>query len=137
MAYRLRGWYSWTNYCKTQYAGDPKLGGDANFLRAHLSIFKAVEAAKELGFKTHIRDDAKYWRHKSEKKLLAELHKWDQLIAGVAGGLKDHLKSTGITDSVAAPIFDRSDFEHLEAKGVDILRAMGKKKKSSKRRRGK
>jgi hypothetical protein len=132
---RLRGWYSWTSYCKTQYAGDPKLGGDTNFLRAHVSIFKAVEAAKGLGFKTHIRDDAKYWRHKSEKKLLAELHRWDELIAGFAGGMKDHLKSAGMADSVASPIFERGDFEHLEAKGVERLKAMGKGKKLGKRRR--
>ena len=28
---RRRGYYSWHSFCKTQYAGNPKLGGEANF----------------------------------------------------------------------------------------------------------
>jgi hypothetical protein len=35
---RRRGYYSWHSFCKTQYAGNPKLGGEANFLKAHLSL---------------------------------------------------------------------------------------------------
>ncbi len=30
---RRRGYYSWHSFCKTQYAGNPKLGGEANFLK--------------------------------------------------------------------------------------------------------
>ena len=54
---RLRGWYSWWSACKTQYAGNPRFGGPANFLRAHLSVFRAVDHARSLGLTTFIRDD--------------------------------------------------------------------------------
>ena len=37
---RRRGYYSWHSFCKTQYAGNPSLGGEANFLKAHLSLIE-------------------------------------------------------------------------------------------------
>jgi hypothetical protein len=39
---RRRGFYSWHSFCKTQYAADPKLGGEANFLRAHLTLIELL-----------------------------------------------------------------------------------------------
>ena len=39
--------------------------------------------------RTRIRDDAQYWRHRDQRKLLVELAKWDELIAGFAGKLSD------------------------------------------------
>jgi hypothetical protein len=130
---RLRGWYSWSNFTKTQYAGNPRYGGPENFVRAHLSVFRMIGEAKRLGLKTRIRDDAKYWRHRNEVKLLAELAKWDRLIAGFTGRLSDKLgNAPGIID---APIKDRPDFEHLEAESADEfrkLRAAARKKKRTK-----
>ena len=111
---RLRGWYSWSSGCKTQYAGNPKFGGPDNFLRAHLSVFGIVDHAKSLGLTTRIRDDGKYWRHRDEAKLLASLAEHDVMIAGFAGRLSDALGDAA-GGAVVAPIKDRPDFEHLEA----------------------
>jgi hypothetical protein len=123
---RLRGWYSWSGGSKTQYAANPKYGGAENFLRAHASIFRAVDECERLGMTTHIRDDAKYWRHRDKSKLLAELAKWDELIAGFAGRLGDALDDAGVP--VVAPIKDRPDYEHLEAKGdARFKRAAGRR----------
>jgi hypothetical protein len=128
---RLKGWYSWSACTKTQYAANPRDGGPANFLRAHLSIFKAVDEAEKLGLKTFIRDDGHYWRHRDESKLLKELAKYDELIAGFAGRLSDALDSPG---AVVAPIKDRPDFEHLEAKGADRIDKRPPPRKKRKKR---
>lgn len=130
---RLRGWYSFSNCCKTQYAANPKYGGIPNFLRAHLSIFSTMDYAKQIGLKTYIRDDARYWKHRDQTKLLAELKKWDELIAGFTGRLTDAIGGQ-IPGSIVAPIKNRPDFEHLEAKGVKRLKAIGEQKP---KRRGK
>lgn len=115
---RLRGWYSWSQAVKTQYAGDPRLGGAPNFLRAHRGVFDAVDAARVIGMRTRIRDDAKFWRHRDEAKLLAELARWDELIAGFVGRVSDALGGGG---GVVAPIKTRPDYEHLEARGDERL----------------
>lgn len=124
---RLRGWYSWSGCPKTQYAANPKLGGIPNFLRAHLSIFKAIDEAKRLGLTTRIRDDAKYWRHRDEAKLIKELARWDNIVAGIVGRISDAMGDS--VEGVVAPIKERPDFEHLEAKGLDQLRKRKPKKK--------
>jgi hypothetical protein len=123
---RLRGWYSWQNFCKTQYASDPKLGGADNFLRAHLSLFKMIDKCKSLGMTTNITDDANYWKHRSVERLLAESERWDELIAGFAGRMSDRL---GDEIEIAAPIKQRADFEHLEARGQRHLTVKRKRKK--------
>lgn len=125
MPTRLRGWYSWRNFCKTQYAANPKLGGEKNFLRAHLSVFRAMEICKELGLRTWIRDDAKYHKHKSVEKLLESLRFHDELVAGFVGTFSDAL---GNARGIVAPIKDRADFEHLEARGVAKIKKRRKRK---------
>ncbi|HXE52382.1 MAG TPA: hypothetical protein VN541_05170 [Tepidisphaeraceae bacterium] len=131
---RLRGWYSWSNFVKTQYAGNPKFGGVENFLRAHRSVFAAIDECKRLGLTTRIRDDANYWRHRNDEKLVAELKRWDELIAGFAGKLTDAFEEAG--HSFVAPIKDRPDFEHLEARGADMMKKAGKGKKRKGRGKG-
>jgi hypothetical protein len=132
MSTRLRGWYTWRSFCKTQYAANPKLGGAKNFLRAHLSVFDAMEICKELGLKTWIRDDGKFNKHRSVERLLESLRFHDELVAGFVGRLGDAMAGAG-QEGIVAPIKDRPDFEHLEAKGAERLRR-GPKKKA---RRGK
>ena len=67
---RRRGHYSWQSFCKTQYAGDPKLGGEANFLRAHLSLIELLDQIQTAGVKVHIRDDSGYAKHRDPERLL-------------------------------------------------------------------
>lgn len=113
---RLRGWYAWSDCCKTQYAGNPKLGGVGNFLRAHLSVFRVLDECKRLGMATHVRDDGRYWRRRDEGKLFRTPREWDELIAGFVGRMSDAVGDEH--GPVAAPIKDRPDFEHLEARGA-------------------
>jgi hypothetical protein len=127
---RLRGWYSWSSFCKTQYAGNPKFGGPKNFLRAHLSVYRSVEAAQKLGLKTRISDDAGYHRHRDQARLLEEVRKYDELIAGFTGRFTDVLGNAPGT--IVAPIKDRPDFEHLEARGADRLKRVKPKPKRKK-----
>jgi hypothetical protein len=62
-----------------------------------------------------VTDEGGYWRGRRVPRLLAMLEKYDQIIARVAGRLKDALAKEGV--SMAAPITERPDFEHLEAGG--------------------
>jgi hypothetical protein len=123
---RLKGWYSWSTACKTQYAARADRGGVENFLRAHLAIIAVVDECRRLGMTVKVSDDGGYWRHRNVERLVRELAKWDELVAGFVGQLGDALGDrVGI---LVAPIKERSDFEHLEARGVERLRRGGGKK---------
>jgi hypothetical protein len=128
-----RGYYSWQSLCKTQYAGNPKFGGEANFLRAHLSLIELLDQIQVAGVKVHIRDDAGYAKHRDVDRLLSYLRKWDAIIANVVGRLGDKL--AGESASLIAPIKDRPDFEHLEAKGIAILKKLAARQRKRKRKR--
>ncbi|MEK7468490.1 MAG: hypothetical protein AAB074_13855 [Planctomycetota bacterium] len=97
--------------CKTQYASDPALGGDENFLRAHLSVVAVLDAALELGFGVEVMDEGNYRETRDVSALLKELGRNNRLVAGFAGMLKDRLGP----GNLAAPILARADFERLEA----------------------
>ncbi len=128
---RRRGYYSWHSFCKTQYAGNPKRGGEANFLRAHLSVIELLDQIKATGVPVRIRDDSRYARHRDVDRLLRCLRKWDAVIASFAGSIGDALG--GEAGRVVAPIKDRPDFEHLEAKGIKVLRRMAARQRRRKK----
>lgn len=129
---RRRGYYSWHSSCKTQYAGNPKLGGEANFLRAHLSLIELLDQIQATGVKVHIRDDSKYTKHRDVNRLLNSLRDWNALVAGFAGRLGDMLGNE--PGSLIAPIKDRPDFEHLEAEGMSALKRMAARQRKRKRK---
>ena len=89
-------------------------------------LFKMIDKCKSLGMTTNITDDANYWKHRSVERLLAESERWDELIAGFAGRMSDRL---GDEIEIAAPIKQRADFEHLEARGQRHLTVKRKRKK--------
>jgi hypothetical protein len=105
----LAGW-SWQSFCKTQYASNPKIGGQENFLRCHLNLIKLLDFAQSLGLVDEIRDEGEYWEHRDLTRLCNKLYEYNALIAGFAGKLKDRMQ-------VEAPITAFPNFEHLEAKG--------------------
>ena len=117
---RRRGYYSWHSFCKTQYAGNPKLGGEANFLKAHLSLIELLDQIQALGVNVRIRDDSRYAKHRDVDRLLRCLRNWDAIVAKIVGNIGDALGDE--SGSLIAPIKERPDFEHLEAKGVGVLR---------------
>jgi hypothetical protein len=131
---RRRGYYSWQSFCKTQYAGNPQYGGEANFLKAHLSLIELLDQFRARGLRVRCLDDSEYYKHRDVNRLLKTLGEWNGLIAGFAGQFGDLLKAEGI--SMEAPIKDRPDFEHLEAKGLDLLKKMAERQRRRKKKRG-
>lgn len=130
---RRRGCYSWHSYCKTQYAGNPKLGGEANFLKAHLSLIELLDQIQAAGVKVRIRDDSRYAKHRDVDRLLRSLRDWDAIVASFAGTLGDALGDE--SGRLIAPIKDRPDFEHLEAKGIDVLKKIAARQRKRKKGR--
>jgi hypothetical protein len=120
-----RGEYSWHSFCKTQYASAPQLGGEANFLKAHLSLIELLDQIEETGIPVQVRDDSDYADHRDVDRLLDSLRSWNELIAGFVGRLNDMLEDEA--GSVAAPIMEWPDFEHLEARGIDEIRRLAKR----------
>jgi hypothetical protein len=133
---RRRGYYSWHSFCKTQYAGNPKLGGEANFLKAHLSLVELLDQIRAAGPKVRIRDDSRYAKHRNIDRLLKSLCDWDAIIANFVGKFSDAIKDSLGDDAgqCVAPIKDRPDFEHLEAKGIGVLKKLAARQR---RRKGK
>jgi hypothetical protein len=117
---RRRGYYSWHSFCKTQYAGNPKLGGEANFLKAHLSLIELLDQMQAAGVNVRIRDDSRYAKHRDVDRLLRSLRNWDAIVAKIVGNLNDAVGNK--SGSLIAPITERPDFEHLEARGISLLR---------------
>jgi hypothetical protein len=128
---RRRGYYSWHSFCKTQYAGNPKLGGEANFLKAHLSLIELLDQIGALGVAVRIHDDSRYAKHRDVNRLLRILREWDAIIANFVGKLGDALGDSA--GSVIAPIRERPDFEHLEAKGIGVLKRLAARQRRRKK----
>jgi hypothetical protein len=129
---RRRGYYSWHSFCKTQYAGNPKLGGEANFLKAHLTLVELLDQIQAAGVPVRIRDDSRYAKHRDVDRLLRSLRDWDAIVARFVGSLGDALRDE--SGSLVAPIMDRPDFEHLEAKGITVLKRMAARQRRRKKR---
>jgi len=128
---RRRGYYSWHSFCKTQYAGNPKLGGEANFLKAHLSLIELLDQISALGVAVRIRDDSRYAKHRDVNRLLKSLRDWDAIVANFVGKFSDAL-GDGV-GTLVAPIKERPDFEHLEAKGIGVLRRIAARQRRRKK----
>jgi len=129
---KRRGYFSWHSFCKTQYAGNPKLGGETNFLKAHLTLIELLDQIRSAGVNVRIRDDSGYAKHRDVNRLLGTLREWDAVIARFVGRLGDQL---GDEAGLMAPIKDRPDFEHLEAKGMDVLKKIAARQRRRKRGR--
>jgi hypothetical protein len=127
---RRRGYYSWHSFCKTQYAGNPKHGGESNFLRAHLSLIELFDQIKGAGVEVRIRDDSRYAKHRDVDRLLRSLRDWDAVVARFAGAFGDAVGDKA--GALVAPIMDRPDFEHLEAKGIGVLRRLAARQRRRK-----
>ncbi len=107
----------WSSFCKTQYANDPRVGGWANFQRAHLSVLAVLEHMQQIGFKVHVSDESDFWKHRDLAALAKTIGEWDAMIAGMAGVCKD-AEASG--HGFESPVLGRADFEHLEMQAVKI-----------------
>lgn len=131
---KRRGYYSWHSSCKTQYAGNSNYGGEPNFLKAHLALIEILDQMRGMGVAVRVRDDSKYAKHRNVDRLLASLRDWNGLVASVVGKISDMLNQLSSDNTVVAPIKDRPDFEHLEAKGMEVLRKIAARQKRRKKK---
>ncbi len=107
---KLAGW-TWSSFCKTQYASNRQCGGVEHFLRCHLSVIRMLDHARSLDILADVSDEGGYWEKRDIRALAEEVGQWNEMIAGWAGRLKDL-----IGDQVTSEITNYPDFEHLEAK---------------------
>ena len=107
---KLSGW-SWSSFCKTQYASNPECGGTENFLRCHLAVVKMLDHANAIGILADVSDEGDFWTNRDMKSLAQEAGQWNVSMAGFVGQLKDLFG-----DDFESPITEFSNFEHLEAK---------------------
>ncbi len=108
---KLSGW-SWSSFCKTQYASNPECGGTENFLRCHLAVIKMLDHANAIGVLDDVSDEGDFWTNRDMKSLAQEVGQWNVSMAGFVGQMKDIFG-----DDFQSPITSFGDFEHLEAKG--------------------
>ena len=92
------GNWSWSSFCKTQYASNPKVGGVENFLRSHVAVVKLLDAAAELGILNEVSDEGDYWEKRDIKSLAAEVGDWNSMMAGWAGRLKASFGESVLTE---------------------------------------
>jgi hypothetical protein len=107
----LTSW-SWSSFCKTQYASNPRYGGVKNFLSCHLAVIALLDRAKKLGCLDKVNDEGGFWEQRDVEKLVREVGDWNEMIAAFCGRLKDALG-----DGVKMPVADFANFERLELAG--------------------
>ena len=106
------GQWSWSSFCKTQYASNPEYGGVEHFLRCHLAVVKLLDHAKTLGLLIEVKDEGDFWEKRDVQALAKEVGDWNTMLAGWAGRFKD-----AFGEGIVSEIANFPNFEHLEAKG--------------------
>jgi hypothetical protein len=107
--------WSGTGFCKTQYASNARCGGVPNFLRAHLSVCRMLDCAKELGILASVSDEGDFFENRDIPALVNNIADWNAFIAAGVGAMDS------LVGRAEAPIKGFPDFEHLEAKGQDQI----------------
>ena len=100
--------------CKTQYAS---LHGWDHFRQCHTTVIALLRAASELGARVRIIDEGGWWPHRSDSALRQALERLNQIVAAMAGALKD-ASDDEKPGAVVSPIFTHPHFERLEADGL-------------------
>ena len=114
---KLNGW-SWSSFCKTQYASNPECGGVENFLRCHLCVIKLLDCAKELNILQDVYDEDGYWEKRDIEALAKEVGEWNSMIAAFASKLEAIVKGVDPELNVKSAITEFPNFEHLEMEGL-------------------
>lgn len=115
----LNGW-SWSSFCKTQYASNPDCGGIANFVRCHLLVIKTLDFIRSTGLaEVHVDDEGGYDQQRDIQALVKEVGSWNELLAGLTNQIRE---ATG--PALESAITRFPNFEHLEAKGLERLKKL-------------
>jgi hypothetical protein len=110
--------WSWSSFCKTQYASDPGAGDVANFLKCHLGLIAVLDKAREMEILGKVSDEGGYWEKRDVEALIREVGMWNRMVAGFYGGLRDAVeKAGGDPGKVVAEIAKFRNFEGLEMEG--------------------
>jgi len=112
-----RSLWSWSSFCKTQYASNPEFGGIENFVKCHLLVIKILDEAKNLGILDSVSDEGGYWEERNLEELISRVGEYNALIAAVVGGIQDLFANAGNVKSYS-PISEFPNFEYLEAEGT-------------------
>ena len=95
-------------FCKTQYASDPEAGGVINFLRCHLLVIAALDAAKAAGFEVLVNDESGYWQHRNIPRLVRDIVDWNAFLLSMGDQIRTRFGSgvqCAITpERAAAPV---------------------------------
>lgn len=105
----IDGWRG-SSFTKTQYASTVTA---QHFLKCHLTITAALDAAKTAGLLKSVLDEGNYWDHRDATKLLQTVGRWNALTAAFVGGLE-----TALDKPLPAPIKAHPEFERLEHTGT-------------------
>jgi hypothetical protein len=105
----IDGWRG-SSFAKTQYASTVTV---ENFLKCHLTIVAALDAAMALGLLESVVDETDFRENRDIEKLVTTLMTWNTRIAGFVGSLE---LATG--KEIYAPIKKHPEFERLEHHGT-------------------
>jgi hypothetical protein len=105
----IQGWRG-SSFAKTQYASSVAA---QHFLKCHLTITAALDAAKRVGLLESVLDEGEYWHDRDAEKLLKTVGRWNSMMAGFVGILE---LATG--SNLPAPIKKHPEFERLEHFGT-------------------
>jgi hypothetical protein len=107
--------WTWSSYCKTQYASNPEYGGLDNFITSHLKIVALLDAAESMGIACDVSDNGQYWESRDRTLLASTVNEGNLFTAAIMGAFKNVADSQDAT--LTAPILDFPNFEHIEAEG--------------------
>ena len=124
----IAGWQG-SSFCKTQYASGV---ASEHFLKCHLTVTAALDAAKSIGLLKSVTDEGEFWSDRDPVKLLKTVDRWNAGIAAFVGSMEDALGT-----KMEAPIKAHPGFERLEHLGANhdtaaFARAIAAALKSSK-----
>jgi hypothetical protein len=94
-------------------------------------LIELLDQIRAAGLAVRVRDDTRYAKHRDVDRLLRTLRNWDALIARFVGKLGDMLGDQA--GPIVAPIKERPDFEHLEAKGIRVLKKLAARQRKRKK----
>ena len=108
--------WSWSSFCKTQYASTVGL---AHFAKCHIAVCTLLDHIyMNDRLNLEVSDEGEFWEKRNVPALIREVGDWNRMIASFTGALLDAKNTAGFEDlSIEAPIMDHPSFEVLETEG--------------------